>query len=73
MITTYSGGIPEYADKKDEIILPINDQLVENLASSITKLAEDRELRRKFEEAAKRESQTWTKESFYEDFVEIVG
>lgn len=53
--------------------MPINDQLVENLASSITKLAEDRELRRKFEEAAKRESQTWTKESFYEDFVEMVG
>lgn len=73
LITTYSGGIPEYADKKDAIILPINDQLVENLASSITKLAEDRELRRKFEEAAKRESQTWTKESFYEDFVEMVG
>lgn len=73
LITTYSCGIPEYADKKDAIILPINDQLVENLASSITKLAEDRELRRKFEEAAKRESQTWTKESFYEDFVEMVG
>lgn len=73
LITTYSGGIPEYADKKDAIILPINDQLVENLASSITKLAEDRELRRKFEEVAKRESRTWTKESFYNDFVEIVG
>lgn len=61
MITTYSGGIPEYVSEKDSIILPIDYQLVDNLVSSITKLAENRELRRKFEEAAKRESQTWTK------------
>ncbi|MBT9004288.1 glycosyltransferase [Lactobacillus delbrueckii subsp. bulgaricus] len=70
LITTYLGGIPEYADKKDTIILPINDQLVENLVNSLTKLANDKKLRISIEEAAKKRSQTWTKESFYDDFVE---
>lgn len=55
LITTYSGGIPEYADKKDAIILPINDQLVENLVNSLTKLANDKKLRISLEEAAKKE------------------
>lgn len=53
--------------------MPINGQLVENLVNSLTKLANDKKLRISLEEVAKEISQTWTKESFYDDFVEIVG
>ena len=72
LITTYSGGIPEYVSKADAIILPINGQLVDNLADSLAKLATNIELRSNLEREAKKESQVWTKASFYEGFVEIV-
>ena len=73
LITTYSGGIPEYVSDNDAIILKINDQLVDNLAAALNKLAGDAELRTKMSEAAKKESRDWTKESFYDDFVDIIN
>lgn len=41
LITTRSGGIPEYADAQSAIILERSDQLVGKLAKSMVKLATD--------------------------------
>ena len=40
-ITTRSGGIPEYADGQSAIILERSDQLVDQLADAMTKIARD--------------------------------
>ena len=39
LITTRSGGIPEYADEQSAIILERGDQLVDQLADAMTKIA----------------------------------
>lgn len=39
LITTRSGGIPEYADEQSAIILERSDQLVDQLANAMTKIA----------------------------------
>lgn len=41
LITTRSGGIPEYADGQSAIILERSDQLVDQLADAMTKIARD--------------------------------
>ena len=41
LITTRSGGIPEYADEQSAIILERGDQLVDQLADAMTKIARD--------------------------------
>ncbi len=41
IITTYSGGIPEYVNKKCSIILQRDKNLVKNIASSIDELLND--------------------------------
>ena len=73
LITTYSGGIPEYVNSSDAIILPINDKLVNNLTTSMKLLADDKKTREDLEKAAKVESKSWTKRSFYDDFVDIIN
>ena len=40
LITTRSGGIPEYADEQSAIILERSDQLVDQLANAMTKIAQ---------------------------------
>ena len=39
LITTRSGGIPEYADEQSAIIFERSDQLVDQLANAMTKIA----------------------------------
>lgn len=73
LITTYSGGIPEYVDTNDAIILPIDDVLISNLTKAIIKIASQEQVRNKLAMAAKRESKIWTKVSFYNDFVRIIN
>ncbi|GHM64047.1 glycosyl transferase [Bifidobacterium longum subsp. longum] len=41
LITTRSGGIPEYADNQSAIILERNDRLVDQLAEAMIELAQD--------------------------------
>ena len=73
LITTYSGGIPEYVDTNDAIILPIDNVLISNLTKAIIKIASQEQVRNKLAMAAKRESKIWTKVSFYNDFVRIIN
>lgn len=72
LITTDSGGIPEYADPKSSIILSRNEHLVSSITEAIEKLANDKNLRCKMEIAAKEKTKKWTIESFYKDFCEFI-
>lgn len=68
LITTEIGGIPEYAtDGVDAVVLPVDSDLVDNLAGSIKGIL-DGDIRLHKNEAAQ-----WRVTSFYEDFVRLVS
>ncbi|OXC42095.1 hypothetical protein AYP92_09035 [Lactobacillus crispatus] len=72
LITTYSGGIPEYVTENDAIILPIDRSLVANLRVAMQQISNNPKLIFDLTENAKKASRTWTKASFYNDFVSII-
>lgn len=72
LITTYSGGIPEYADTNSAIILDRDEKLVDNLAKEIDRLLSDEELRNKLSLAAINKSKEWTLENYYKNFVKLI-
>ena len=72
IITTFSGGIPEYANEKCAIINKIDKNVVNALTNSINVLAEDSNIRSVMgKESYKRASQFNTKQYFH-DFVDII-
>ena len=73
LITTFSGGIPEYANEKNSLIYKIDENLIDNLARGIKYLADNLDARKNLEENAKQESANWTKESYYLDFIDCVS
>lgn len=68
LITTYSGGIPEYANSNNSLIYRIDENLIQNLAGGITLLANEKNERKRLSDEAKKESVNWTKKSYYIDF-----
>lgn len=72
LITTYSGGIPEYANKNNSLIFEIDDELVDKLVEGIRILSEDEITRKRLADVAFKESKKWTKESFYDDFIKCL-
>lgn len=68
LITTEMGGIPEYAtDGVDSVVLPVDDQLVHNLAEAIDSILGGEIVLRKSDAAG------WRVSSFYDDFVRLVS
>lgn len=72
LITTYSGGIPEYANESNAIILRIDDNLVKNMANAIQTLSFNIEKRNELIERAKLISQEWKKSDYYLDFISLI-
>lgn len=73
LITTYSGGIPEYADQEHAILLKRDATMVNCLADAIMLLAENPLKRRTMEKNAINKTKNWTIESYYEDFCMLVS
>lgn len=71
LITTASGGIPEYASDC-AIILNRDDQLVDNIYKNLSTLLVNDELRKSYEAKAKEVTKTWTTKKFYYDFIDII-
>ena len=69
IITTDSGGIPEYVNTKCAIILDRNKYLINQLAINIDKLLGNNELRRKMGEESIKISQNRNVENYYKNFV----
>jgi glycosyltransferase involved in cell wall biosynthesis len=72
LITTNSGGIPEYATDECAIILERDETLVDNLANAMEKLVSDEATRKKMSDAAQKISKKWTIEEYYSRFIECV-
>lgn len=72
LITTNKGGIPEYANSENSIMLDVDDHFVDNLSKAIKKLSVDKEMREKLKAAATADSKNWREEDFYTEFMSIV-
>lgn len=73
LITTYSGGIPEYANSKCSIILKRDESLVDNIAIAIDKLLNDDNLRARLSLAAFETAKDWTLENYYKNFINLLN
>ncbi len=71
LITTYSGGIPEYADDQAAVLFKRDDRLVDNLAEAITRLSGDTQLRERMGRHGYELSRKLTSEQFLRDFVAL--
>ena len=72
IITTNSGGIPEYAKEKSAIILERDDNLICNLTKNIDELLIDDEKRKMMSENGKTVSKDLTLENFYNNFIDLL-
>jgi spore coat protein SA len=72
LITTYSGGIPEYADEHCAILLNRDDKVIDNLKVSIERLLTNDALRENLSKSAKKTTENWTLDNFYNDFVHLL-
>lgn len=72
IITTNSGGIPEYVNNKNAIIIERDENLITNIASAIDNLIEDKKRRKDMEFESARISKEATLDKFYESFIDVI-
>lgn len=72
LITTKSGGIPEYADSKTSIILEKDETLVQELEKEINFLIENPKERERMEKEVRVKTIQWNIETYYNDFCNIM-
>ncbi len=72
IITTYSGGIPEYVNERCAIILKRNEDLIENLAKSIDNLLENDNLRINMGQESLKVSKQLTVDNYYFNFLKLL-
>ncbi|EST12716.1 glycosyltransferase family 4 protein [Sporolactobacillus laevolacticus] len=69
LITTVSGGIPEYASVEGAILLPRDDQIVERLADSLNQVLFNDSLRHKMAAASRKTAEQMNMDRYYTDFI----
>ena len=72
VITTNKGGIPEYATGEACIIIPVDNDFINNLSDVIFKFLNDIDFKNKYTEEALNYNLTYTKKEYYKNFVEIL-
>lgn len=72
LITTNSGGIPEYATSNSAIILKRNDQLINEIAKSIDLLLTSDDIRNKMAHSAKKDSISFSTNNYFKNFKIII-
>ena len=73
IITTYSGGIPEYVNNDNAIILNRDDSLIDNLKISIEMLLEDNDKRNKMKNSSLEIGNKISITDYYNDFIKIIN
>lgn len=73
LITTNSGGIPEYALCDGSFVVPRDDQLVSNLAKHMLQLGTDSELRSKMGEAAYKQGHHFSESFYFDELCKVLG
>lgn len=71
LITTNSGGIPEYVNDTFSIVLNKEDNLISDLEKSINRLLDDKTLQNQMTLKALEKTSNWTLEEYYYDFVKL--
>ena len=72
IITTKSGGIPEYSKSDNAIFIDKNEEIIDNIANSIKKLVENKSLIEKMKMSSIINSERLIVEHYYNDFIEII-
>lgn len=72
LIITKSGGMPEYTGNECAIILNRDEHLIENIAQSIVRLYNDKELREKMSAIGKTRAKIFSKENYYKNYMDIL-
>lgn len=73
IVTTYSGGIPEYANEKCALFCNIDEKVVESIRSNMEILINDDNRRTKMAYFARETSKKYSIEQYYKDFVNILN
>lgn len=73
LITTISGGIPEYASSQAAVLLERNKNLAKNIAVFINAVIRDQKIMRRMSKKAKECSSDMTTEKYYEIFMEALN
>jgi glycosyltransferase involved in cell wall biosynthesis len=72
LITTASGGIPEYATEDIACIIKNGEHFVDDLTGAIQKLVQSEDVRNGYAVHARGKSAIWTRESYYQDFLSCI-
>lgn len=73
IITTNSGGIPEYVGKENVILLDKSEFLIEDLANAIQSVYENLYKSKEMALKAREFSKQYTSEKYFENFKKIIG
>lgn len=73
LITTNSGGIPEYALGDGSFIVPRDNQLIPNLVKYMVQVGTDSELRRKMGESAYKQGQHFSESFYFDELCKILS
>ena len=72
IITTYSGGIPEYADKQCAIFCHKDERIVSELSDAMDIVRKDSELVLKMQQHAKERVKIFNTDQYYKDLLKIL-
>ena len=73
IITTDSGGIPEYIGKDNCICVKRDNNIIKNLEIALDSLITNDEYRKNLGQKAQQYAQQFNKERFYNDFINIIN
>ena len=73
VITTNSGGIPEYVNEKCAFIYDRDDNLIQNISRGIDELLRNDELRINMGKESLNASKELTLDNYYFNFIELLG
>ena len=73
LITTYSGGIPEYANTRNSILIKRDEKIIEHLSNEIKMIIENENLKHRLSINALNETNNWTSKHYFRDFISIIG
>lgn len=73
VVSTYSGGVPEYVNASCGILVERDEYMIDKLAQAITSLAEDASLLKKLSDGALKAASDLDVKSYYSRFCEIIS
>lgn len=73
LITTLSGGIPEYVNDNCAVLLPRDEQIVTHLTEALHVLVLNPDMRKLMAERSRTASQTMSLDRYYLDFVQAIS